>query len=124
MGNDEHTTQEAVYFTYWNKKQPFHIVGNDYPLIEEGIIDLNFFKKYGGLSELSKTLRIDYLEPQIKENIKKIICLYQDVFTLPSNPLPCTKLTEHKIILNSGKIINIRLHKLPEKTQRILFGRD
>ena len=45
MGNDEHTTQEAVYLTYWNKKQLFHIVGNDFQLIEESIIGLDFFKK-------------------------------------------------------------------------------
>ena len=44
-----------------------------------------------------------------------MICLYQEVFTLASDPLPCTKLTEFEIILNSGKIINLRSHKLPEK---------
>ena len=38
-----------------------------------------------------------------------------EVFTLKGDPLPCTSLTEHEIILKSGKIINLRSHKLPEK---------
>ena len=54
MGNDEHTTQEAVYLIYWNKKQLFHIVGNDFSLIEEGIIGLDFFRKYKNYS-ITKT---------------------------------------------------------------------
>ena len=54
MGNDEQTTDEAFYLTYWNKKQLFHIVGNDFPLIEEGIVGLDFFKKYKNYS-ITKT---------------------------------------------------------------------
>ena len=37
------------------------------------------------------------------------------MFTLKGDPLPCTSLTEHEIIFKSGKIINLRSHKLPEK---------
>ena len=81
-------------------------------------------KKYHRLSEPSKTLKIDHLESRIKENIKKMICRYQEVFTLPSDLLPCTNLTEHEIILNSGKIINLRTYKLPEKTKRMLLETD
>ena len=36
------------------------------------------------------------------------------MFTLKGDPLPCTSLTEHEIILKTGKIINLRSHKLPE----------
>ena len=54
MGNDEHTIQEAVYPTYWNKNELFHIVRNDFPLTEEDIIGLDFSKKYKNYS-ISKT---------------------------------------------------------------------
>ena len=36
------------------------------------------------------------------------------MFTLKGDPLPCTSLTEHEVILKTGKIINLRSHKLPE----------
>ena len=36
------------------------------------------------------------------------------MFTLKRDPLPCTSLTGHEIILKTGKIINLRSHKLPE----------
>ena len=39
---------------------------------------------------------------------------YHEVFTLTGDPLPCTSLIEHEIILKTGKIINLRPHKLPE----------
>ena len=67
------------------------------------------------IDELLKLSKIQHIEPQIKEVIKKIIVKYQEVFTLEKDPLPCTNLAKHEIILNSGKIINLRSHKLPEK---------
>ena len=36
------------------------------------------------------------------------------MLTLKGDPLPYTSLTEHEIILKTGKIINLRSHKLPE----------
>ena len=36
------------------------------------------------------------------------------MFTPKGDPLPCTSLTEHEIILKTGKIINLKSHKLPE----------
>ena len=67
------------------------------------------------LNELLKASRLDHLEKDQKEFIKKMIARYSEVFTLESNPLPCTNLTEHQIVLKNGKIINLRSQKLPEK---------
>ena len=39
---------------------------------------------------------------------------YHEVFTLKGDPLQCTSLTEHEIILKTGKIIDLRSHKLSE----------
>ena len=36
------------------------------------------------------------------------------MFTLKGDPLPCTTLTENKIILKTGETIDLRSHKLPE----------
>ena len=44
-----------------------------------------------------------------------MITKYQEVFSLDIEPLLCTNLTEHEIVLKSGRIINLRTHKLPEK---------
>ena len=55
------------------------------------------------------------MEPEHKEFIKKIIRKYQEVFSLDTEPLPCTNLTEHEIVLKTRKIINLRSHRLPEK---------
>ena len=71
------------------------------------------------LNELLKASRLDHLEKDQKEFIKKIIARYSDVFTLESHPLPCTSLAEHQIVLKSGKIINFRSHKLPEKHRNL-----
>ena len=67
------------------------------------------------LNELLKASRLDHLEKDQREFIKKMIARYSEVFTLESDPLPCTNLTEHQIVLKNGKIINLRSHKLPEK---------
>ena len=40
---------------------------------------------------------------------------YQEVFYLDTKPLLCTNLSQHEIFLKSGTIINLRLHKQPEK---------
>ena len=47
--------------------------------------------------------------------MQRLIAKYQEVFSLDSDPLPCTNLTEHEIILKSGKVINLKSYKLPEK---------
>ena len=67
------------------------------------------------LQEILKLSKLNHLEKEQKEIILKLIAKYQELFSLDSEPLPCTNLTEHEIILKSVKIINLRSHKLPEK---------
>ena len=43
---------------------------------------------------------------------------YEEVFLLDTEPLPCTNLTQHVIALKTGKIINLRWHKSPEKHRK------
>ena len=57
---------------------------------------------------------LKHTEPKVRERIKKILLRYHEVFTLKGDPLPYTSLTEHEFILKTGKIINLRSHKLPE----------
>lgn len=70
---------------------------------------------YQRLTEVMRNTNLSHLEPHVKNDIMKLITVYQEVFSLPHEPLPCTNLTEHEIILNSGKTINLRSHKLPQK---------
>ena len=46
-----------------------------------------------------------------------MITKYQEVFSLDTEPILCTNLTQHEIVLKSGRIINLRSHKLPEKNR-------
>ena len=45
MGNNHHKSIKAVHFNFFNKKQALHIVEDDFPLPEDGIIGIKFFKK-------------------------------------------------------------------------------
>ena len=38
MGRDEHTSTETVKFNFFNEEHVFHIIPNDFPLPEDGII--------------------------------------------------------------------------------------
>ena len=80
--------------------------------------DVNFPKRdesWQRLQEILKSSKLEHLEPEQKEFIKKIIRKYQEIFSLDTEPLPCTNLTEHEIVLKTGKIINLESHRLPEK---------
>ena len=80
--------------------------------------DLNFPKRdesWQGLQVISKSSKLEHLEPEQMEFVKKVIRKYPEVFSLDTEPLPCTNLTEHEIVLKTGKIINLRSHKLPQK---------
>ena len=44
MGNDEHISEKPVYLNNFNKKQLFHILNDDFPLPEDGIIGMHFSK--------------------------------------------------------------------------------
>lgn len=69
---------------------------------------------FNRILELHKILQLNHIEPSIRQEIQKIVTTYNEVFTLPGDPLPCTQLTEHEITLNSGKVVNLKSHKLPE----------
>ena len=44
MGRDEHTSTETVKLNFFNKENVFHIIPNDFPLPENGIIGLKNIK--------------------------------------------------------------------------------
>ena len=46
--------------------------------------------------------------------IEKIITSYHDVFSLPADPLPCTKLSSHRIVPKDQKPINILQYRHPK----------
>jgi hypothetical protein len=46
MGNDKHTTNKVCNLNIFKKDHQFHIVPDNFPLIEDGIIGLPFLKKY------------------------------------------------------------------------------
>ena len=62
-----------------------------------------------------KMTNLNHIEEDTREYIRKIIITHQEAFTLPDDPLPCANLTEHEIILKSGRVINLRSHKWPEE---------
>ena len=81
--------------------------------------DVNSRKKEGELwnrlQQIFKLSKLDHLEEHQKDIIQGLITKYQEIFSLDTEPLPCTNLTQHEIVLKSGRIINLRSHKMPEK---------
>ena len=81
--------------------------------------DVNSRKKEGKLwnrlQEIFKLSKRDHLDEHQKDIIQRLITRYQEVFSLDTEPLLCTNLTQHEIVVKSAKIINLRSHKLPEK---------
>ena len=65
--------------------------------------------------QILQSSKLNHLEPEQKEIIEKLIAQYQEVFSIDTELLPCTDLSEHIITLKSGKIINLRSHRLPGK---------
>ena len=63
------------------------------------------------LRMLKESTRLSHIE---RHEIEKIITSYHDVFSLPGDPLPCTKLSSHRIVLKDQKPINIRQYRHPE----------
>lgn len=66
------------------------------------------------LKLLKENVRIDHIEEGLKEGIEKIITMYHDVFGLPGDPLPCTNLASHRIILKDNTPVNERQYRSPE----------
>lgn len=46
MGNDQHCSTEYTELTFQNKKHIFHIIPDNFPLPEDGIIGLPFLQTY------------------------------------------------------------------------------
>ena len=70
------------------------------------------------IAKLLRNFNIQHLEKDIEEIIERIITKYLEVFTLGDESLPCTNLTEYDITLKSGKIVNLKSHRLPEKHRK------
>ena len=66
------------------------------------------------LKLLKESLRFDHIEEAHKSVIEKMTMSYHDIFTLPGDPLPCTNLASHKILLKDEQIINLRQPRHPE----------
>ena len=47
MGKDKYFSIQATEITHLGKKHIFHIVDDDFPLPEEGIIELPYLQKQG-----------------------------------------------------------------------------
>ena len=58
--------------------------------------------------------RLYHMEQGHRIPIEKIILHYHDIFVLPGNPLPCTNLASHEIVIKEEKVINNRSYKPPE----------
>ena len=78
------------------------------------ILDIDPLDANDRLRLLKQSIRTNHIEPQLRKTIEKIIFGYSDIFTLESDPLPCTRLTEHEIILKDPKPINVRSYRPPE----------
>ena len=60
----------------------------------------------GRVRELLECSRLNHIEQDTRETVRKIIQTYNDIFILVGDPLPCTNLTSHKIILEENRMIN------------------
>ncbi|XP_033222760.1 uncharacterized protein LOC117176615 [Belonocnema kinseyi] len=88
MGNDQHRTNQITKFKFQGKEHVFVIVPNDFPLPEDGIIGAPFMYNKG---------------------------ISQEIRTSPkADPLPCTNLAKHEIILKEERPINIPSYRQPE----------
>ena len=61
---------------------------------------------------LQTVLRLDHLNPQQRTFTEDILKKYKDLFFLDGDPYGRTDVIEHRIIVNSNKIINIRPRRM------------
>lgn len=66
------------------------------------------------LKLLNEKLRLKHIEDAHRTQIQKIVISYHDIFSLQGDPLPCTSLASHKIIVKDEANINIRQPRHPE----------
>ena len=99
------------------KKIKLHDIKLEYitTTIPEGkVYHITHGELYERLKLLKENSRLNHIEPTLRGNIEKIIHAYNDIFSLPGDPIPSSKLTQHKIVLTQDKIVNNRSYKPPE----------
>lgn len=72
------------------------------------------FEKRVRIGKLFAKLKFNTPDPQHVKTIKKLIYLCNDVFSLDTDPLPCTNITTHTIEPKNSKPINIKSYRPPE----------
>ena len=83
MGKDEHISTETINLTFFRQSHIFHVIPNDFPLPEEGIIGLKFFSKYQRYAITPKFLILD--------NVK--LPLYEDGEFIPGKTTKIFRIT-------------------------------
>ncbi|XP_076383753.1 uncharacterized protein LOC143261038 [Megalopta genalis] len=68
----------------------------------------------GRVKLLRDNTRLQHIEADLRYSIWKILASYSDVFHLPGDELPQTRLTEHRIELTDKRPINIMSYRPPE----------
>ena len=63
---------------------------------------------------MKENTRLSHIEEHERTLIERIITSSHDVLSLAGDPLPCTKLASHKIVIKDEKPINIRQCRYPE----------
>ena len=84
MGNDKHISTETATLRYLGKEHIFHIVPENFPLPEKGIIGLPFFNKYDRFAITKDHLIIDDMKLTLFEDgefIPQNICRLQGILT-------------------------------------------
>ena len=82
MGNDKHQSDLATHINYLGKSHLFHIIPNNFPLPEEGIIGLPFLKQYNKYYLTDKWLYLDGRKMLlhddgyfVESNVMRICCI-------------------------------------------------
>ena len=105
MGNDKHISEKTVYLNYFNKKQLFHVINDDLPLPEDGIIGMQFFKKYVRYAITPRCLIIENFKLPEKHR----------EFSLEET----IKLLEKGVIRESQSLFNSPLWIVPKKGNKL-----
>ena len=82
MGRDEHISTETVDLTFFGQSHIFHIVPDNFPLPEEGIIGIKFFSKYRRYGITSEFLLLDNIKLPLHEDGKFILGKIAKVFRI------------------------------------------
>ena len=68
MGRDEHISTETFNLKFLGHSHIFHIVPDNFPLPEEGIIGIKFFSKYRRYAMTSEFLILDNIKLPLYED--------------------------------------------------------